>query len=83
MLGGLGLGVIANQLADLQLGELLDTPPPGLDEAVAIAKVRPFGFFWVCLCFEPCKWSWPAHLGLSMARPAMGVKNLMHIWSSC
>lgn len=39
VLGGLGLGVIASQLADLQLGELLDTPPPGLDEAVAIAKV--------------------------------------------
>ena len=39
VLGGLGLGMIAGQLADLQLGELLDTPPPGLDEAVAIAKV--------------------------------------------
>lgn len=39
VLGGLGLGAIAGQLADLQLGELLDTPPPGLDEAVAIAKV--------------------------------------------
>lgn len=39
-LGGMGLGMIANQLADLKLGELLDTPPPGLDEAVAIAKVR-------------------------------------------
>ena len=38
-LGGMGLGMIANQLADLKLGELLDTPPPGLDEAVAIAKV--------------------------------------------
>ena len=37
-MGGLGLGAIAGQLADLQLGELLDTPPPGLDEAVAIAK---------------------------------------------
>ena len=35
----MGLGMIANQLADLKLGELLDTPPPGLDEAVAIAKV--------------------------------------------
>ena len=34
----MGLGMIANQLADLKLGELLDTPPPGLDEAVAIAK---------------------------------------------
>ena len=31
--------MIAEQLADLKLGELLDTPPPGLDEAVAIAKV--------------------------------------------
>lgn len=38
-LGGMGLGMIASQLADLRLGELLDTPPPGLDEAVAIAKV--------------------------------------------
>ena len=32
--------MLADQLADLKLGELLDTPPPGLDEAVAIAKVR-------------------------------------------
>ena len=37
----MGLGLIADQLADLKLGELLDTPPPGLDEAVAIAKVWP------------------------------------------
>ncbi len=40
-ISGMGLGMIADQLADLKLGELLDTPPPGLDEAVAIAKVRP------------------------------------------
>ena len=40
-LGGMGLGMLSGQLADLKLGELLDTPPPGLDEAVAIAKVRP------------------------------------------
>ena len=46
VLGGLGLGAIAGQLADLQLGELLDTPPPGLDEAVAIAKVRTTP--WAC-----------------------------------
>lgn len=39
-LSGMGLGMIADQLADLKLGELLDTPPPGLDEAVAIAKAR-------------------------------------------
>ncbi len=38
-LGGMGLGMLADQLKDLKLGELLDTPPPGLDEAVAIAKV--------------------------------------------
>ena len=38
-LGGFGLGALADQLADLRLGDLLDTAPPGLDEAVAIAKV--------------------------------------------
>jgi arsenite-transporting ATPase len=38
-LSSIGLGVFADQLADLRLGELLDTPPPGVDEAVAIAKV--------------------------------------------
>jgi hypothetical protein len=27
------------KLGELKLGELLDTPPPGLDEAMAIAKV--------------------------------------------
>ncbi len=36
----MGLGMVVDQLADLKLGELLDTPPPGLDEAVAIAKAR-------------------------------------------
>ncbi len=39
-LDGLGLGAITSQLKDLQLGELLDTPPPGIDEAVAVSKVR-------------------------------------------
>jgi arsenite-transporting ATPase len=34
-----GLTGIVEQLKDLQLGELLDTPPPGVDEAVAISKV--------------------------------------------
>jgi len=38
----MGLGMVADQLAELKLGELLDTPPPGLDEAVAIAKVVQF-----------------------------------------
>jgi arsenite/tail-anchored protein-transporting ATPase len=38
-MGGMGLGALAGQLKDLKLGELLDTPPPGLDEAVSIAKV--------------------------------------------
>jgi arsenite-transporting ATPase len=31
--------MVADSLAELRLGELLETPPPGLDEAVAIAKV--------------------------------------------
>ncbi|CAI5513140.1 unnamed protein product [Closterium sp. Naga37s-1] len=35
-----GLGGWVDQLSELKLGELLDTPPPGLDEAVAIAKGR-------------------------------------------
>ena len=43
-MSGLGLGMVVDQLADLKLGELLDTPPPGLDEAVAIAKA------WPCHC---------------------------------
>ncbi|XP_022004752.1 ATPase GET3B-like [Helianthus annuus] len=30
------------QLGELKLGELLDTPPPGLDEAIAISKVIQF-----------------------------------------
>eukprot|EP00475_Leptophrys_vorax_P037798 TRINITY_DN6569_c0_g1_i1.p1 TRINITY_DN6569_c0_g1~~TRINITY_DN6569_c0_g1_i1.p1 ORF type:complete len:130 (-),score=20.01 TRINITY_DN6569_c0_g1_i1:20-379(-) len=37
-----GLGGWVEQLSELKLGELLDTPPPGLDEAVAIAKVVQF-----------------------------------------
>ncbi|KAL4528152.1 hypothetical protein Ndes2437B_g00259 [Nannochloris sp. 'desiccata'] len=42
LLDGLGLGGVTAQLKDLKLGELLDTPPPGVDEAVAIAKVVSF-----------------------------------------
>ncbi len=38
----MGLGMLADQLADLKLGELLSTPPPGLDEAAALAKVVQF-----------------------------------------
>ncbi|XP_028805895.1 ATPase ARSA1 [Neltuma alba] len=39
---GMGLGMIVEQLGELKLGELLDTPPPGLDEAIAISKVMQF-----------------------------------------
>ncbi|XP_039071952.1 ATPase GET3B-like [Hibiscus syriacus] len=39
---GMGLGMLVEQLGELQLGELLDTPPPGLDEAIAISKVMQF-----------------------------------------
>ncbi|OVA18037.1 Arsenical pump ATPase [Macleaya cordata] len=35
----MGLGMLVDQLGELKLGELLDTPPPGLDEALAISKV--------------------------------------------
>lgn len=38
-LDGLGLGMLSDQLKELDLGELLDTPPPGVDEAIAISKV--------------------------------------------
>lgn len=41
-MGSVGLGGMYEQLADLKLSELLDTPPPGLDEALAIAKVVQF-----------------------------------------
>jgi len=42
MLSQVGLGGLAEQLKDLQLSELLDTSPPGVDEAVAISKVVAF-----------------------------------------
>ncbi|KAL5207646.1 hypothetical protein ABZP36_032081 [Zizania latifolia] len=38
----MGLGMLAEQLGELKLGELLDSPPPGLDEAIAISKVMQF-----------------------------------------
>ncbi|GAB2286854.1 ATPase get3b [Dionaea muscipula] len=38
----MGLGLLVDQIGELKLGELLDTPPPGLDEAIAIAKVMQF-----------------------------------------
>ena len=41
-MGSMGLGSVLSQLEDLKLGELLDTPPPGLDEALAITKVVSF-----------------------------------------
>ena len=54
VMSGLGLGMIVDQLADLKLGELLDTPPPGLDEAVAIAKARAGPAQFVCSETSPC-----------------------------
>lgn len=41
-MGSMGMGGILSQLEDLKLGELLETPPPGLDEAIAITKVVDF-----------------------------------------
>ncbi|XP_044461129.1 ATPase GET3B-like isoform X2 [Mangifera indica] len=42
LMDGMGLGLLLEQLGELKLGELLDTPPPGLDEAIAISKVMQF-----------------------------------------
>lgn len=36
------IGIGEKELADLKLGELLESPPPGLDESVALAKVVEF-----------------------------------------
>mmetsp|Transcript_4879 Transcript_4879/g.13611 ORF Transcript_4879/g.13611 Transcript_4879/m.13611 type:complete len:760 (+) Transcript_4879:198-2477(+) len=41
-LSGMGLGMLAGPLKELNLGEVLNTAPPGLDEGVAIAKVVEF-----------------------------------------
>ena len=43
-LAGIGLGAVGDQLKDLRLSELLDTLPPGVDEAVAISKVSHYSF---------------------------------------
>ncbi|XP_015581020.1 ATPase GET3B [Ricinus communis] len=42
LMDGMGLGMLADQLAELKLGELMDTPPPGVNEAIAISKVMNF-----------------------------------------
>ncbi|KAJ0704523.1 putative arsenite-transporting ATPase [Helianthus annuus] len=42
IMDSMGLGMVAEQLGELKLAELLDTPPPGLDEAIAISKVMQF-----------------------------------------
>ncbi|KAL3354628.1 hypothetical protein AABB24_019002 [Solanum stoloniferum] len=39
---GVDSPLYALELGELKLGELLDTPPPGLDEAIAISKVMQF-----------------------------------------
>ncbi|XLT95154.1 hypothetical protein S245_017761 [Arachis hypogaea] len=38
LIQSMGLGMIADQLGDLKLEELLSTPPPGTDKIVAISK---------------------------------------------
>ncbi|KAK3408729.1 ATPase GET3B [Eucalyptus grandis] len=42
LMDSMGLGAMVDQLGDLKLDELLDTPPPGLDEAISISKVMQF-----------------------------------------
>lgn len=57
-LSGMGLGIVADQLKELKLGELLETPPPGLDEAVAISKVVQFVNSQVGLDGGCTFWGW-------------------------
>ncbi|GAV62639.1 ArsA_ATPase domain-containing protein [Cephalotus follicularis] len=38
-INSMSLGMLADELGELELGKLLDTPPPGMDEAIAISKV--------------------------------------------
>lgn len=38
----MGMGGVAEQIRDLKLGDLLDSAPPGVDEAVAISRVVQF-----------------------------------------
>ena len=42
LLDKFGAGQLMEQLSELKLDELLSTPPPGLDEAIAISKVVEF-----------------------------------------
>ena len=39
LLDDLGIGGLAEQFKELNLAELLENPPPGIDEAVAVSKV--------------------------------------------
>ncbi|KAF7826283.1 ATPase ARSA1-like [Senna tora] len=42
LMESMGLGMITNQLGDLNLDEMLHSPPPGTDEIIAISKVMQF-----------------------------------------
>lgn len=42
VMDSMGLGMLSEQLGDLNLSELLNTLPPGFDEALAISKVLQF-----------------------------------------
>lgn len=59
-----GLGAIASQLADLRLGELLDTPPPGIDEAIAISKVSEWIKLRITMLFVVCCMHVPRRTGI-------------------
>lgn len=41
LLDDLGIGALSDQIRELNLAELLENPPPGIDEAVAVSQVRP------------------------------------------
>ena len=39
LLDDLGIGGLSDQIKELNLAELLENPPPGIDEAVAVSQV--------------------------------------------
>jgi hypothetical protein len=63
------------KLGELKLGELLDTPPPGLDEAIAISKACIFLCFMVIYLFAnyPCNKSFFALLTFKIFFPGYAI----------
>lgn len=61
------------KLGELKLGELLDTPPPGLDEAIAISKVSTYDSSFSLGSLFPTLCAWAAR-----KHPCMGTFEYMN-----